>query len=222
MGHQDCTVRLAFADDHPVLLAGVASIFSSKPGFTVVGTACSAEGALALAAKKFPDLLFMDLSMPGGVFAAITEIARTYPATKVIVFTAYASVDSALRALDAGATGFVLKGCMAEELVEASEAVMRGEVYITKEYASQVLRGLRNRNERNDGASDMTLNVREKQIVSQLMRARTNREIAETLQISEKTVKNYMTGLMAKLNARNRVEVVVAAQRNARQEDLVS
>jgi DNA-binding NarL/FixJ family response regulator len=155
----------------------------------------------------------MDLSMPGNVFSAITQISQDYPGTKILIFTAFSSVDSALRALDAGATGFVLKGSTCEELFEAVDAVLRGEMFITKQYASQVMSGLRERTQRDDLVRPVKLSVREKQIVSQLLQARTNREIASKLLISEKTVKHYMTGLMSKLQARNRVEVVIAAQR---------
>ena len=91
---------------------------------------------------------------------------------------------------------------------------MRGEMYITKQYAGQVLGGLRNREARNRLSSAIRLSVREKQIIGHLMHARTNREIASALLISEKTVKYYMSGLMTKLNARNRLEVVFAAQKN--------
>jgi DNA-binding NarL/FixJ family response regulator len=123
-------------------------------------------------------------------------------------------VDSVLKALDAGATGFVLKGGRIEEVIEAVESVMRGEMYITKQYAGQVLGGLRNREARTRLNNAIRLSVREKQIIGHLMHARTNREIAEALFISEKTVKYYMSGLMTKLNCRNRLGVVVAAQQS--------
>lgn len=156
----------------------------------------------------------MDLSMPGDVFSVITDIVAHSDRTKIIVFTAFSSVDSAMRALDAGATGFVLKGATFDELFEAIEAVMRGEMFITKQYASQVLGGLRNRAQREAVNRSVKLNIREKQIVEHLLKARTNREIASSLLISEKTVKRYMTTLMLKLHARNRVEVAIQAQSN--------
>jgi DNA-binding NarL/FixJ family response regulator len=138
----------------------------------------------------------------------------TAPQTKVVVFTAYCSIDSALKALDAGATGFVLKGSPSSELFEAIDMVMSGQMFVTREYASQVMNGLRDRARKQALNEAIKLNVREQQIVGHLMQARTNREIAAELRISEKTVKHYMTGLMAKLKARNRVEVVIAARQN--------
>jgi two-component system nitrate/nitrite response regulator NarL len=205
-------MKVAFVDDHPVLLAGMASLFSNRPDFEVIATGFSADCAIRIATQEGPDLLLMDLSMPGRVYEAIATISRMFPKTKVLVFTAFSSADAALQALDAGATGFVLKGSTFDELFEAIHAVLRGQLYITREYASQVLNGLRNRASQNEASRGVKLSVREVQILEQLLHARTNREIATTLSISEKTVKHYMTGLMNKLNARNRVEVVIAAQ----------
>lgn len=164
----------------------------------------------------------MDLSMPGNVFGAITEISRGQFGIKIIVFTAFSSVDSALRALDAGAMGFVLKGSTLAEMYEAIEAVRRGELFITKQYASQVLSGLRNRARQDEIDKAIKLSVREKQILEHLMHARTNREIADSLLLSEKTVKHYMTNLMSKLHARNRVELVIEAQKSNQREAVMA
>jgi DNA-binding NarL/FixJ family response regulator len=207
-------VKVAFVDDHPVLLKGMAAIFACEDGLDIVAEGASAENAIDIVKTHEPDVLITDLSMPGNVFGAIAEIVKTWPQTRVVVFTAFSSVDSVLKALDAGATGFVLKGGRIEEVIEAVEAVMRGELYITKQYAGQVLGGLRHKETRERLNNAVRLSVREKQIIGHLMKARTNREIASELLISEKTVKYYMTGLMTKLNARNRLEVVFAAQQN--------
>jgi DNA-binding NarL/FixJ family response regulator len=191
------------------------ALFAANQSFDVVASGKTAGEARQIADAHRPDVLFMDLSMPGDVFSAISEIARRFERTKVVVFTAFSSVDSAMRALEAGATGFVLKGALASELIDAVKHVMRGEMFITQQYASQVLSGLRSRAQRESESRGVKLNVREKQIVDYLVQARTNREIASSLSISEKTVKRYMTNLMLKLHARNRVEVAVQAQRNA-------
>jgi DNA-binding NarL/FixJ family response regulator len=211
MSHQ---VTIAVADDHPVLLEGIVSLFRSNDRFRIVGQASDADTSLHLVTAQNPDVMIMDLSMPGDVFRTIGEIAARMPNTKVIVFTAYCSIDSALKALDAGATGFVLKGSPCAELFEAIDVVMSGQMFITRQYASQVMNGLRDRSRRQALSEAIKLSVREKQIVGHLLQARTNREIATELRISEKTVKHYMTGLMLKLKARNRVEVVIAARQN--------
>lgn len=165
-----------------------------------------------------PDVMIMDLSMPGDVFRTIAQIVATAPKTKVVVFTAFCSIESALKALDAGATGFALKGSPSSELLEAIDMVLAGQMFVTRQYASQVMNGLRERAKRQALDEAIKLNVREKQIVGHLMLARTNREIAAELHISEKTVKHYMTGLMLKLKARNRVEVVIASRMSQDQE----
>ncbi len=206
--------KVAFVDDHPVLLKGMAAVFSSERGLEVVAEGASADEALEIVKTHKPDVLITDLSMPGDVFGMISQVSRTFSDTHVIVFTAFSSADSVLKALDAGATGFVLKGGRVEEVMEAVDTVMRGELYITKQYAGQVLSGLRNKEARARLSSAIRLSVREKQIIGHLMQARTNREIASELLISEKTVKYYMSSLMTKLNARNRLEVVFAAQKN--------
>lgn len=207
-------IRVAVADDHPLLLAGVTGLFEASGRHEVVGQAICSDSSSELVKAVKPDVIVMDLSMPGDVFRTITEIAATAPGTKVVVFTAYCSIESALKALDAGATGFVLKGSPPAELMEAIDMVMAGQMFVTRQYASQVMNGLRDRAKRQTLSEAIKLNVRETQIIGHLMQARTNREIANQLHISEKTVKHYMTGLMLKLKARNRVEVVIAARRS--------
>ncbi len=207
-------VTVTIADDHPVLLAGMVALLSSDARYKVVGEADTADASLELVRQVTPDVIIMDLSMPGDVFRAIGQIAATASHTKVIVFTAFCSIESALKALDAGATGFVLKGSPSSELLEAIAIVMSGQMFVTRQYASQVMNGLRDRSRREALNDAIKLNVREKQIIGHLLQARTNREIAAELHISEKTVKHYMTGLMLKLKARNRVEVVIAARQH--------
>lgn len=209
---------VAIADDHPVLLAGMVSLFASSDRHQVVGQAVCADSSMEVVTRLSPDVIIMDLSMPGDVFRTIAQIVATAPNTKVVVFTAFCSIESALKALDAGATGFALKGSPSSELLEAIDTVMAGQMFVTRQYASQVMNGLRERAKRQALDEAIKLNVREKQIVGHLMQARTNREIAAELHISEKTVKHYMTGLMLKLKARNRVEVVIASRLNQDQE----
>jgi len=203
-------IKIAFVDDHPMLLRGMSEIFERKKNFEIVAHGENADAAIDIASRLGPDVLVTDLSMPGDVFGAIRQISQQYSSIRVVVFTAFSGLDYLLKALDAGATGFVLKGGRIRDLTDSIDAVMRGEMYITKQYAGQVLGGLRSR-ETQDKLT-IKLSTREKQIIGHLMQARTNREIAEAMQLSEKTIKHYMSRLMTKLNARNRIEVVFAAQ----------
>lgn len=204
-------VSIAFVDDHPVLLGGLAYMFSEIPRFEVLGTGRCATDINELSNKR-PDIILVDLNMPGDAFAAIKRSRETSPPTRIIVFTASAGIDHAVKALEAGATGYVLKGSTDEELIQAIDTVLAGETFITPSFASKVIAALRSSSIRGLAAQKVRLSVREDQIVRLLLIGRTNKEIAMCLKISEKTVKHYMTLLMQKLHARNRVEVVLAVQ----------
>lgn len=154
----------------------------------------------------------MDLNMAGNAFDAIAEISRKSK-TKVVVLTASTGVDHAVHSLDAGAHGYVLKGGSADELIRSIRSVLDGQTYISQEFASKVISALRDESVRKAAAKAIKLSIREEQIVRLLLRGKTNKEIANALKICEKTVKHYMTVLMQKLNARNRLEVVIAAQK---------
>ena len=143
-------IRLALVDDHPTLLNGLAAIFSAEPGYEIVGTGSSADEAREIARANAIDVMLIDLSMPGDVFAAIAAISRADEKLKVVVFTAFANVELALRALDAGALGFVIKGRPTNDLFDAIEAVLAGELYASPEFAPSLFRGYRNR-PRGDG-----------------------------------------------------------------------
>jgi DNA-binding NarL/FixJ family response regulator len=208
--------RIAFVDDHPTLLRGMASLFGSDGLYDIVGTGNSAEEAVSLAVEKSPDVLVVDLSMPGDVFAAFAEIVERAPRTRLLVFTAYADVDKALRAIDAGAHAYVLKGRPSEDIYEAIAAIKSGEIYVSPGFSQQVMAGFRNRTKREKEFASAKLSAREQQIVECLFEAKTNKEIARTLGLSEKTIKHYMTNLMNKLKVKSRLEVVLAAQGLAR------
>lgn len=204
---------LALFDDHPVLLRGLAAILSECREFNVVGTGSCASDALSVATARNVDVAIVDLGMPGNVFEAIQSLRATSPDTKILVFTASVAIDHAVRALEAGAHGYVLKGGTIDELTDAIHAVMKGDTYLTQSFAVKVISALRNASARKAALQAARLSLREEQVVRLLLRGKTNREIADSLAISEKTVKHYMSILMQKLHARNRIEVVLAAQK---------
>ncbi len=207
-------VSVAFVDDHPLFLAGVSSLFASQDRFCVVATGGTATDAIEIARGHHPAVMVMDLSMPGDAFAAIAQITRACT-TKIVAFTASTGIDCAVRALDAGASGYILKGSTAAELMAAIELVIRGETFINQGLAAKVIQALRTASVRPVQPESLKLSAREQQIVQLLLRGLTNRAIAGRLAISEKTVKHYMTVLMQKMHARNRLEVVIAAQKMA-------
>jgi DNA-binding NarL/FixJ family response regulator len=206
------TVSVGLVDDHPLMIEGIVTLLSRAHGLEVLSTGSTARDIIDISTRFHPDVIIVDLSMQGDVYAAIATSIKISPNTKIVAFTAATGVDSAIRALDAGASGYVLKGSSAQELILAVESVCHGETYITRSFASQVIAGLRNASVRRVAAEAVRFSIREDQIVRLLLRGNTNKEIAASLKISEKTVKNYMTILMQKLNARNRLEVVIAAQ----------
>jgi DNA-binding NarL/FixJ family response regulator len=200
---------IAFVDDHPVLVSGVAAIFADDDEFQVIAKGGCADEAIEICALHRPDVIVIDLNMPGDVFAAIADISRTSPRTRILAYTASVEIDIAVKTLRSGASGYVVKGSSAEELRDGIIAVLGGETFVTRGLAGKVLTALANQI---GSASATKLSTRETQVVRLLYRGCTNREIAESLKISEKTVKHYMTILMNKLNVRNRLEVVMAAQ----------
>lgn len=207
------SISVAFVDDHPILLEGLVSLYSGKSDLEIVAKGENAVDALKIVEEFSPQVLVLDLSMPGDAIAAIELVAQKYQDTRIIVFTANSSIETAIQVLNYGVSGYVLKGSSASDLHEAIRTVYDGETFITAGFATKVIMAMKTAEIRRRSQAQRRLSLREEQIVRHLMRGSTNREIAVCLDISEKTVKHYMTVLMQKLDVRNRVEVVLAAQR---------
>jgi two-component system nitrate/nitrite response regulator NarL len=205
-------ISLALIDSHPVTIEGLTHVFASQGEFHVTAKGGTSRDALAIAEACRPELMFLDLAIPGNALATISEIAAKYPDIKIIAFTATPGVDYAVTALEAGARAFLSKSCTTDELISAARSVAAGDTYISQSFASGVITALRNASVRKIAMQVLKLSTREDQIILLLLSGKTNKEIASRLGITEKTVKHYMTILMQKLNARNRVEVVIAAQ----------
>jgi two-component system, NarL family, nitrate/nitrite response regulator NarL len=206
-------VSIVLIDDHPLMIEAISSSLKRTEGFDIVGTGATADELVGLCRLIHPQVAVVDLSMPGDVYGAIADAIKISPSTKVVAFTAATGVDSAVRALDAGASGYVLKGSSTSELIQAISSARSGATYITQSFASKVIAGLRDASLRRKAAEAVVLSIREQQIVRLLLSGKTNKEIAIAIEISEKTVKHYMTVLMQKLQVRNRLEVVIAAQK---------
>lgn len=206
-------ISIAVVDDHPLLMEGLAALMQRKAGFSLTAAGSAASDIYAITDKHRPDAMVVDLNMPGDAFRAIADAAKAAPEMKIIVFTASTNTDHAIKALEAGAKGYVLKGSSADDLIAAIEATCRGEIYITPSFAAKMIGALQSKALEKKAAQSTKLSVREDQIVRLLLCGKQNREIARALSLSEKTVKGYMTHLMHKLNARNRLEVVIAAQK---------
>lgn len=206
-------LSIALVDDHPLMIDAMMSLFSNVEPFVVVATGSSSKDVQEIGTVIKPDIMIVDLGLPGDVYSAIAAVTSFSSDTKLIAFTASTGVDTAIRALDSGATGYVLKGSNSEELIDAISTVCSGDTYITRSFATKVINALTNSSLRRQAAAAVKLSIREDQIVRLLLKGKTNKEIAMAISISEKTVKHYMTILMQKLQVRNRLEVVIAAQK---------
>ena len=206
------TVSVALIDGHPVTIEGVAHVLAAPGTFTVAARGGCSQDALAIAEQHRPDLIILDLAIPGNAIAAISEISAKYPGTRIIAFTAVSGVEHAVSALEAGARGYVSKSCTTGELINAARAVIAGAPYVSEIFASGAIAALKNASVRKVAMQALSLTAREDQIIRLLIGGKTNKEIASELGLTERTVKHYMTILMQKLNVRNRVEVAMVAQ----------
>nr|CAD6405425.1 DNA-binding response regulator [Rhizobium sp. Q54] len=201
-------ISVAFVDDHPFLLEGVQSIFGRRAGIAVVGTGSCCDDAVHIARDLRPEVMVLDLNMDGDAFVSILEIKSAHPKIKIIAFTASANVNHAIKALEAGASGYVLKGGPLTSLSEAIDTVIHGGTYITQGFATKLITAMK----QSKSGEDLKLSSREAQIMRLVLEGRTNKEIGRHLKLTEKTVKYYMTIIMQKLHVKNRVGVAMAAR----------
>ncbi|MFF4854321.1 response regulator [Streptomyces rubiginosohelvolus] len=200
------TVTLVVVDDHPVVRDGLRGMFAAAPGFEVLGEAANGVDALAVVDELDPDVVLMDLRMPGGGgVAAIAELTRRGARSKVLVLTTYDTDSDTLPAIEAGATGYLLKDAPREELFAAVRAAADGRSVLSPAVASRLMTQVRT--PAADPAEN-SLSAREREVLVLVARGTTNREIAAELFISEATVKTHLTHVFAKLGAKDRAAAV--------------
>jgi len=202
-------------DDHPLFREGVAKTFNDEADFEIVGQGANAQEALQLVEDLLPDIVLLDISMPGGGIAAAGCIAKACPVVKIIMLTVSEHDEDVLAALQVGARGYILKGVGGAELIGIVRAVIEGESYVSPNLAARLLVEIGNgdgKNKARDPFSDLT--AREEQILKLVARGMSNKEIGRELKIQEKTVKHYMTNILQKLQVRNRVEAALVARGN--------
>jgi DNA-binding NarL/FixJ family response regulator len=197
-------IRVLIADDHALVRQGLRALLSAKPDFEVVGEACDGREAIQMTGQFGPDLVLMDLSMPGlSGIEAIREARKRYPATKFIALTVHKSAEYARATLEAGASGYVLKDAFEAELTAAMRSVMAGHTYLTPAITQQVLSAYSTSGPLGTGSSLLnTLTSRERQVLKLIAEGRTNREIGEHLYLSVKTVEKHRASLTRKLGLR--------------------
>jgi len=201
----DAPIRVLIVDDHPVVRDGLRGMFAGAAGFEVAGEAADGEEAVTLAAALRPDVVLMDLRMPrvDGAAAIARMVERGLPA-RVLVLTTYDTDSDVLPAIEAGATGYLLKDATQEELFRAVRAAARGEAVLSPTVATRLLGQVR-------APTREPLSQRELEVLKLVARGTTNREAARKLFISEASVKTHLLHIYAKLDVNDRAAAVAAA-----------
>ncbi|TDC44494.1 response regulator transcription factor [Actinomadura sp. KC345] len=198
-------ITLLIVDDHPVVRDGLRGMFAATTGFAVLAEAADGREAVALADELRPDVVLMDLRMPGGGgVEAITELTRRGLPCKVLVLTTYDTESDTIPAIEAGATGYLLKDAPRDDLFDAVRAAAEGRTVLSPAIASHLVSRVR-------APRDESLTVRELEVLRLVARGNGNREIAAELFISEATVKTHLTHIYAKLDVKDRAAAVATA-----------
>ena len=211
-------VTIVVADDHPLYREGVVRTLTEQPDLDVVGEGAGADEAVSLVAAHLPDLVLLDISMPGGGLPAARRIAEAFPAVKIVMLTVSEQDDDVHEALKAGALGYVLKGVGAADLVRVVRDVASGSSYVSPALAARLLKEVGEPGGKTAHPSGRlaALTDREREILEHVADGMSNKEVARALDLQEKTVKHYMTNILKKLQVRNRVEAAILAREAGR------
>lgn len=200
-------IRIGVVDDHPLFREGVARSLQEIGGFEVVGEGSSGDEALHITAHQRPDILLMDISMPGGGLAALASIRDRYPDQKIVMLTVSESGDDVSRALQKGAKGYVLKGVGSRVLADILRQVADGRSYVSPDLSARLLSNIPETDTVARRLAQLT--GRESQILDLVSRGLSNKHVAIQLDLREKTVKHHMTRIFAKLKVGNRTEAAI-------------
>ena len=207
------TIRIVVADDHPLFRGGLRALLDSVSDTEVVGEAATGEEAIAAALSLRPDVVVMDVNMPGlGGLDATRRIVDATTDVMVLVMTMHEDDEAVFSAIRAGARGYVLKGAAQEETLRAIRSVASGEAIFSPTIATRLQRFLATPPELDPAAAFPQLSARELEILALLAQRRSNAEIAAELFLSQKTVRNYVSGIFAKLQVADRAEAGLVAR----------
>lgn len=205
--------RILIADDHGLMRAGLHAMLEDQPTLEVIGEAASGEEVLHMAGELCPDIVLLDISLPGIDGIETTRQLRvSCPQARVLILTVYSEESLLLEAIRAGASGYIIKRAAEEELISAIQAVSRGEMYIHPALTRYLLKELSPETKPRMDAFDQ-LTPREVEVMGYIIRGYTNRQIAEELVISIRTVEGHRASLLSKLGLKNRVELVEFAEK---------
>ncbi len=208
-------LRLLLVDDHQVVRVGLRALLEGEPGFEVVGEAATAAEAIQAAGRLQPNVVLMDIRLPdqSGI-AACQQIRQRWPAIQVLMLTSFADEALVLEAISAGAAGYVLKQVGTGDLIQAVRAVGQGDAVLDPAVTRKVLARVRRAEQEVHSAAFGDLSERELQVLALVAEGKTNAEIGDVLALSEKTVRNHVSTILAKLNLTNRIEAATYAVRH--------
>ncbi len=205
-------IRVLLVDDHAIVRLGLMTLINDQPEMEVVGEAGTAAEAVRAAERLQPDVVLMDIRMPGeGGIEATRQIVSRFPHTRVVMLTSFLDDDLVVHAIQAGATGYILKQADNDELLRAITAAARGEASLDPETTLRLLGRVRAFERKADEDAFRDLSDREMSVIAEVARGRTNAEIGKRLNLSEKTVSNYVSNILEKLQLTNRIELATYA-----------
>jgi DNA-binding NarL/FixJ family response regulator len=209
-------LKILLVDDHEVVRLGLKSLLSDYPSFEVVAEASTADEAVEKTLTYKPDVVVMDIRLPGkNGIEATREIMDELPDTKVIMLTSYAEDDLLFDAINAGAFGYVLKQIGSDDLIDALESIGRGEALLDPSLTQKVFKRVREASRKATDEAFASLSDQEIRILSLIAEGKTNKEIASAIFLSEKTVRNYVSSILSKLNLKTRSEAAAYAVKHS-------
>jgi two-component system response regulator DevR len=209
------SIRILIADDHEVVRIGLSALLDRQEGFRVVGQAGSGQEAIRLARSLHPDVVVLDIRMPDGSGTdACRQITAEAPETPVVMLTSYADEDALFDAIAAGASGYVLKRIGSQELLDAIRTVAGGQSMLDPAVTAAVLDRIRTAAHAEESGAFAELTEQERRVLAHLAEGESNREIAQAMDLAEKTVRNYVSNVLAKLSLASRAQAAAYAIRN--------
>jgi two-component system response regulator DevR len=204
--------RVLLVDDHEVVRLGLLTLINDQADMEVVGEAGTATEALKAVERLRPDVVLMDIRLPGeGGIEATERITHSFPKSKVVILTSFADDALVVRAIQAGAAGYVLKQVGNQELLRAIQAAAHGQAVLDPTTTQRLLAKVREKERRAEQDAFRELSAREMAILAEVARGRTNPQIGQGLHLSEKTVRNYVSRILEKLHLTNRIELATYA-----------
>ena len=204
--------RILLVDDHDIVRLGLMTLLNDQPDMQVIGEASTADEAVRAAERLLPDVILMDIRLPGeGGIEAARQITKHVASSKVVMLTSFADDELVVRAIRAGAVGYVLKQVGNEELLRAIRAAARGEALLDPSTTARLLSRVREAERKAEEDAFRELSDREMDVLVHLAKGKTNAEIGTLLNLSEKTVGNYVSNMFEKLNLNNRIELAAYA-----------